>query len=234
VQGGMGFMIAQTLTNELNRRGDARMAVAVVTTVLVDLNDAAFENPTKPIGRTFGRVEAERIERDEHWLMKEVLPGEFRRVVPSPRPLKIMEIDTIRRVVASGDLVVACGGGGIPVARKPDVGLCGVRAVIDKDLASALLAHELGAETLMILTNIDRVKINFGRPDARAIDRMTLAEAEGWLREGQFPPGSMGPKIEAAVQFLKTSLSPDARAIIGPLHRTADMSSGDVGTVITR
>ena len=234
VQGGMGFMIAQTLTNELDRRGRECTAVAIVTTVLVDLGDPAFENPTKPIGRILTREQAEQIERDEGWLMREIQPGKWRRVVPSPPPLKIMEIETIRRSVVAGDLVIACGGGGIPVARKPDYGLCGVRAVIDKDLASALLATELGAQMLLILTNIDKVRINFTKPDERAVDRMTVAEAQQWHNQGQFPPGTMGPKIEGALEFLKANSSPAARVAIGPLDRAADTAAGRTGSLIVK
>jgi carbamate kinase len=234
VQGGMGFMIAQALTNELNRRGRACMAATIVTTVLVDLADTGFKNPTKPIGRIATKEQAEQLQQKEGWRMKEVQPGKWRRVVPSPPPLRIMEIETIRRAVDAGDLIVACGGGGVPVARKPDYGLCGVRAVIDKDLASALLATELGAEMLLILTNIDGVCINYGKPDERAIERMTVAEARRWHDEGQFPPGSMGPKIEGAIEFLKANGSPDARVAIGPLAQAADTAAGRAGSLIVK
>ncbi len=234
VQGGMGFMIAQTLRNEFAKRGESRPVVAIVTTILVDHDDPSFDDPTKPIGRELSKQEADRFASEEGWAIKKVKPGRFRRVVPSPVPRRIMEIDNIRRAVRAGDLVVVCGGGGIPVVDDPDEGLIGTRAVIDKDLASALLARRLDVDTMMILTNIDRVSINYGQPDERPIDRMTVDEARAWLDEGQFPPGSMGPKIEGAIGFLQASTKPHARVIIGPLDQASDAVTGRVGTSITK
>lgn len=234
VQGGMGFMIGQCLMNELAARGQQRVVTTIITTVLVDREDPSFRQPTKPIGRRMNREDAERMAAEEEWVIKEVQPGLFRRLVASPVPKSIMEIDTIRRVVADGDVVVACGGGGIPVVDDPPRGLHGVAAVIDKDLASALLASELHADAMMILTNVDRVSINYGRSDERAIDRMTLDEARRYLNEGQFPPGSMGPKVQGAVNFLTESRNGHARVIIGPLDRATDAVAGRVGTTITR
>lgn len=232
VQGGMGFMIAQTLTNELRTRGHHRPVTAIVTTILVDQNDPSFEDPTKPIGAVLTRDGADRFEAEEGWDLREVAPGKWRRVVPSPLPKRIMEIDSIRRAVAAGDLVVACGGGGIPVVDDPKCGLRGVRAVIDKDLASALLAAELKADAMLILTNVDQVVINFGKPNERPIDHMTVDEACHWLNEGQFPVGSMGPKIESAINFLRAAAD-GSRVIIGPLDRATDAIAGRVGTCIT-
>ena len=234
VQGGMGFMIAQTLTNELNARGYDRMVTAIVTTVRVDGDDPSFRNPTKPIGRALPKEDAERFARGEGWSIKEVSPGKFRRVVASPLPRHIMEIKTIRRCVAAGDLVVVCGGGGVPVVQDPVHGLRGVRAVIDKDLASALIAAELDAHMMMILTNVDRVSIDYGKPTERQLDRMTLSQANQYLQAGQFPAGSMGPKVQGAVNFLEASRNGDASVIIGPLHRAVDAVAGRVGTRITR
>lgn len=234
VQGGMGFMIALTLTNELANRSRDRVVTAVVTTILVDSDDPSFTAPTKPIGRTLTRKEADNYAADEGWAIREVAPGQYRRVVPSPIPRKIMEIGNIRRAVDSGDLLVVCGGGGIPVILDPKTGLRGVRAVIDKDLASALLASKLDVDTMMILTNVDHVSINFLKPDERAIDRMTLEEAQVWLDEGQFPPGSMGPKIQGAINFLRASRKSDARVIIGPLDKAADAVAGRIGTCVTK
>ncbi len=234
VQGGMGFMIAQTLTNELHASGRPEIATTIVTTVLVDADDPAFTNPTKPVGREMAKGEAAKFAKTEQWIMKEISPGRFRRVVPSPMPRHIMEIETIRRSVEAGDIIVACGGGGIPVLRDPQRGLIGVPAVIDKDLASALLAAELRADMMMILTAVDRVCLNYGKPDQRAVERMTLAEARRWLAEGQFPPGSMGPKIEGAIHFLDACTNPAASVVIGPLDRAADALAGRIGTRITR
>jgi len=234
VQGGMGFMIAQTLTNELHKRGRNQIAAAIVTTVLVDHDDPSFKNPTKPIGRVLPLEDAQRYQRDEGWTIKEVSPGKFRRVVASPVPRHIMEIELIRRSVAAGDLLVACGGGGIPVVRDPRNGLQGTKAVIDKDLASALLAAELGAQMMMILTNVDRVAINYGKPDQRELERINLTEARRLMSEGQFPPGSMGPKVQGAINFLEQSKRPDAEVIIGPLHKASDAVAGEIGTRLTR
>jgi carbamate kinase len=234
VQGGMGFMIAQTLTNELAHRGHDRVVTALITTILVDHQDPSFSKPAKPIGRVMTQAEAEERTRGEGWTMREVQPGKFRRVVPSPMPRTIMEMSLIRRAVEAGELIVTCGGGGVPVIRDSSVGLRGVAAVIDKDHASALLAAELNAGALVILTAVDRVCINFGRPDQRAVERMTVAEARRWFAEGQFPPGSMGPKIQAAIRFLEQAQRPDARAVIGPLEQAADALAGKTGTTITK
>ncbi|MEK6677115.1 MAG: carbamate kinase [Planctomycetota bacterium] len=233
VQGGMGFMIAQAMTNELARRGDPKIVTAIVTTVLVDEHDPAFQNPTKPVGRVMNQQDAVKFSGEEGWSVKEISPGKFRRVVPSPAPTQIMEIDMIRRAVQAGDLLVVCGGGGVPVIRKNGRDLCGTRAVIDKDLASALLAAQLGAETLLILTAVDRICIDFGKPTQHSLETMSIAEAESHLNTGQFPAGSMGPKVQGAVNFLKSANNPHARAIIGPLDRAADAMSGKIGTAIT-
>ena len=234
VQGGMGYMIGQTLSNELTRRNLTRAVTTVVTTVLVDRDDPSFDNPTKPIGRAMEVERARPLAEKEGWPMKEVAPGMVRRVIASPLPRRIMEIDSIRRLVKAGDLVVACGGGGIPVVRDPQEGLVGVSAVIDKDLASALLATELGADAMIFLTNIEHVCVNYGKPNERALERMTAREARAWMDRGQFPPGSMGPKIEGALRFLNSSDNPHARAVIGPLISAADAVAGKAGTTISK
>ncbi len=234
VQGGMGFMIAQAMTNELRRRGYDRSASAIVTMIRVDADDPSFRHPTKPIGRVLGKADAEKYERAEGWAIKEVSPGKFRRVVASPMPRHIMEIKLIRRAVLAGELLVVCGGGGIPVVEDPREGLRGVKAVIDKDFASALLATELDAGVLMILTAVDYVSVDFGKTSERQIKQMTVDEASRWLTEGQFPAGSMGPKVQAAINFLRESREHDAYVIIGPLHRAVDAVAGRVGTRITR
>jgi carbamate kinase len=233
VQGGMGFMIAQALMNELRARGHQRTVTTIVTTVQVDQNDPSFRNPTKPIGRALPKEEAERFAGEEGWSIKEVSPGKYRRVVASPIPRHIVELATIRRAVDAGELIVACGGGGIPVIDNGQ-GFKGTKAVIDKDLASALLASELGADMMMILTNVDRISIDYSKPTQREIERMTLAQAESWLKEGQFPPGSMGPKVQGAVNFLRASKHPHAEAIIGPLHQASQAMAGAIGTRLTR
>jgi carbamate kinase len=232
VQGGMGFMIAQAMMNELSSRGLPRIVTAMVTTVLVDRNDPSFENPTKPIGRVLTREEAEAQARQEGWQIKEVSAGKFRRVVASPAPRQIMEIETVKLIVDSGGLLIACGGGGVPVIRDENGELRGTRAVIDKDLAGAFLAAQLDADAMMILTNVERVFINYGKPDQKALDRMTLADARRYLAEGQFPAGSMGPKVQGAVNFLESSRKPGARVIIGPLEHARDAVAGRMGTCI--
>ena len=234
VQGGMGFMIVQTLRNELTRRGIGRAVTAVITTVLVDRGDPSFDKPTKPIGRVMTRMDVNRFARPDGWSVKEVAHGEFRRTIASPEPLEILELDHIRRAVDAGELVIACGGGGIPLARDDEGLLSGVRAVVDKDLASALLAKKLGASALVILTNVERVCLDFGRSSQREIERATVDEVEGWLAEGQFAEGSMGPKIEGAIRFVRGSDRPEARAIIGSLTRAADAVAGRTGTLIAR
>jgi carbamate kinase len=233
VQGGMGFMIALTLQNELQRRGMDRTVTPIVTTIKVDADDRSFQNPTKPIGRIFTPEEAKQRSHDFGWSVKEISPGKFRRVVASPRPRKIMELPTIKRAVEAGELLVTCGGGGIPIVGSARTGHRGTAAVIDKDLATALLAAELGARTMIILTAVDRVRINFGKPDEQPIDRMTVAQAKQWLGEGQFPAGSMGPKVQGAIEFLEAVNDPDARAVIGPLDHASDALEGKTGTTIT-
>lgn len=234
VQGGMGFMIAQTLTNELAARGRQHVVTAVVTTVLVDAADPSFANPTKPVGRELSKADAERFAAGEGWSVKELSPGKYRRVVPSPQPAAIMEIEHIRRTVAAGETLVVCGGGGIPVVRDAHRGLRGVRAVIDKDFAAALLAAELRADTMLILTSVDRVRIHFGKPNEQALEVMTLADARRYLAEGHFPAGSMGPKIEAAMRFLSTSTHPHAEVLIGALEQAVAVAAGKAGTRVTR
>jgi carbamate kinase len=221
------------LTNELNSRGHDCVVTAIVTTVLVDPNDPSFKTPTKPIGRELTEEAAERLKAQEGWDIKEMAPGKFRRVVPSPPPKRIMEIDNIRRAVQAGDLLVTCGGGGIPVVRHRTTGLSGVRAVIDKDLVSSMLAAQLDADMMLILTNVDRVCVNYGKPDQQGIDRMTIDQAQAWLDEGQFPPGSMGPKIQGAIDFLRAA-SDDARVVIGPLDRPLDAIAQKTGTHVVK
>lgn len=234
VQGGMGYMIAQTLMNELAGRGNNAVITTIITNVLVDRDDPSFRDPTKPIGRVLTKDEAERLVREEGWMIKEMAPGRYRRVVPSPYPKRIMEIENIRHAVEAGGLLVVCGGGGIPVVRDPKKGFCGLAAVIDKDLASALLAAELSADVMLVLTNVDRVSINFGKPDEQPIDHMTVEQAQRWLDEGQFAPGSMGPKVQGAIGFLSRVANENARVIIGPLDRATDALAGRIGTCITK
>ncbi len=233
-QSGIGYMICQCLMNELRRRGVQRTASTVVTSVEVDHDDPAFKNPTKPIGRFYPADRAEVMQRLYGWRMIEDSGRGFRRVVASPKPRRIVEIELIRRLAAEGDLFVAAGGGGIPVARNAQGELAGAEAIIDKDRTAALLAMEVGAKLLVIATEVDRVAINFGKPDEKKLDRMTLAEARQHLEAGQFPAGSMGPKIEASIRFLSESRHPTARVLICDLAAVADAVGGQGGTWIER
>ncbi|MDY7109113.1 MAG: carbamate kinase [Planctomycetota bacterium] len=234
VQGGMGYMIAQCLMNDLQRQGRNRIVTTIVTTVEVDRNDEAFSHPSKPIGSFFPREQAERYMREYGWEMVEIPRQGHRRVVPSPRPIAIVEIDLIRKLVESGELLVAVGGGGIPVYREANGDLEGCEAVIDKDLASGLLAGGIGAATLFIVTAVDKVCLDYGTPAQRKLDRLTAAEARRHLDDGQFPPGSMGPKIQAAINFLEASQREDARVIICDIEHISPAMDGEAGTVITR
>ncbi len=234
VEGGMGYMIAQTLMNELRDRGTERAVTTIVTTILVDPTDPSFEIPSKPIGQSMTADQAKKAMGKEEWTVAQVEPGLFRRVVPSPTPISIVEFDAIRTLVESNQLVIACGGGGVPVIRNAQCQLESVHAVIDKDLASALLAAALGADKLFIFSNIDRVAIDFKTPNEREIDHMTVTQAQHWLDEGQFPPGSMGPKIQGALNFLNNTPHDDPEVRIGPLERAAEVYEGTIGTRITR
>jgi carbamate kinase len=229
-QGAIGYQVEQTLLNELRRQGLKRDIVAVVTQVVVDANDPAFTNPTKPIGPFFTREDAENHQRNDGWAVKEDAGRGWRRVVPSPKPLEIVEERVIESLLNQGVVVIAVGGGGIPVVRRVSGDLQGCAAVIDKDLASCLLAKNLKADVFVISTGVDKVAINFGKPDQKSIDKMTVAEAERYLKEGQFPAGSMGPKIQAAIDYLKNG---GKKVIITQPHLIEDAIHGKTGTHIT-
>lgn len=229
-QGGMGYMLQQTLGNVLRDEGMNTAVASVLTQVEVDAGDAAFAHPTKPVGRFFTAEEAERLEREHGWRFAEDAGRGFRRVVPSPAPMRILEIEAIRALLSAHVLPIAVGGGGIPVTRRGDGSYKGASAVIDKDHTSALLAAEVRAETLLMLTGVERVALDFGTPRERALERMSAAEAERHLNEGQFPPGSMGPKIAAAIRYLRRG---GKRVIITSLDRAHSALLGEGGTTIT-
>jgi carbamate kinase len=230
-QGALGYMIQQSLANEFSRRGSARRAVTVVTQVLVAPDDPAFAAPSKPIGSFMDEATARKRREEEGWDVREDAGRGWRRVVASPEPVEILEADAILDLIRCGYVVVAVGGGGIPVVRDERGDLHGVAAVIDKDLASALLAERLGADALVVSTAVDRVRLDFGRPTERPLDEMTLEEARRHLADGQFPEGSMGPKIRAVIRFLERG---GGRAIITcPEHLTAALD-GRRGTTIRR
>ena len=202
-QGGIGHILGNALLNELGGRGIRDQVACVLTHVVVDERDPAFTDPTKPIGPAYSAEEAETKRTVEGWSMVEDSGRGFRRVVPSPHPLRIVETEQIRALVQAGFVVIAAGGGGIPVVETDPAGYRGVEAVIDKDLASALLAASLGIPLLVLSTGVERVAIHFRQPDERLLDRLTVSEASRYLEEGEFPRGSMGPKVEAAITFLE-------------------------------
>jgi carbamate kinase len=201
-QGGIGYMIQQTLGNALRKNHIEKEVVSLVTQVLVDPADPAFENPVKPIGPYYSKSEASRMAREKGWEIREDSNRGYRRVVPSPEPVDIIEKNVIKEMIAAGIIVITVGGGGIPVALENGV-LKGVEAVIDKDRASSVLARELGAERFIILTDVDAVYKQYGTPDAEPMSRLSTGEARNMLAAGAFPPGSMGSKIEAALEFLE-------------------------------
>jgi len=233
-QAGMGYMICQCLINELGQRGRECDACTIVTTVLVDRNDPAFAHPTKPIGPFLTEEEARRHQEKDGWQVVAFPKRGFRRVVPSPKPLRIQELGVIRSLYEAGRLVVAVGGGGIPVIDTPGWGYEGVEAVLDKDLSAALLALGLGADRLAILTDPPCVYVDYGEPTQRALDRLSAGEARRLLAAGQFPPGSMGPKVQAAVNFVEGSDKPDAAAVITSCEMAVDAIERGAGTWITR
>jgi carbamate kinase len=230
-QGSLGYILGATLLSELRAAGLDRQVVAMLTHTVVDPDDPAFGAPTKPIGSFYEEAVARRLAEANGWVVAEDSGRGYRRLVASPRPVRIVEQDAIETLVDAGFLVVAAGGGGIPVVERPDGRLEGVEAVIDKDFASALLARSIGADLLCITTGVDRVAINFGRPDQRALDVVSVDEARRHLADGQFPAGSMGPKIEAALAFLDAG---GAEVLITSPERLADALEGTAGTRIQR
>jgi len=202
-QGSMGYMIERMLINRLAFLKLPVPVSTVLTEVVVDQDDPGFRNPTKPVGPFYTRYRAEELQKQKRWHMQEDAGRGYRKVVPSPRPLEIIQLDAIRLLLQAGHCVIAGGGGGIPVIRDSSGFLVGVEAVIDKDRLSSLLAEQLGADTYVILTGVPKVALNFGKPTQRWVDQLTASEAGRHLAEGQFPPGSMGPKIESALAFLR-------------------------------
>ncbi|HLK62253.1 MAG TPA: carbamate kinase [Bryobacteraceae bacterium] len=222
-QGGMGYMIQRVACELFRREGIQRTAATLITQVLVSENDPNLTHPTKPIGEFYSEEESRRIRRERpHWLMCEVERGRWRRVVPSPRPIRIMEHDAIVALLDAGVVAIVCGGGGIPVAWENDR-LVGVEGVIDKDHASSLLARDLCAGKLIIVTSVDQAAIRYGKPDQQWLGTIPVQQARALLEAGEFPAGSMGPKIEAAIDFVEgggkeciiTSTAQVARAVRG-------------------
>jgi carbamate kinase len=229
-EGSMGFMLQQAIRNRLEAIGQPSEVATLLTEIEVDPNDPAFRRPTKPIGPLFTRYRAEALERDLGWTMKEDAGRGWRHVVASPKPQRILNLATIRHMVQELGVVIAAGGGGIPVVRGRDGQWRGIEAVIDKDFASSLLAAELGADRYIVLTGVAKVALDFGKPSQRFIDRMTVAEAQQHFAAGQFPAGSMGPKIEAAIEFVKKS---SREVLITDVEHLRDALDGNDGTLIT-
>jgi carbamate kinase len=229
-QGSIGYMLQQALDNEFKRRRLFRRAYTIITQVRVDRTDPAFEKPTKPIGGFLTEGEAERF-ADEGWPIVEDAGRGWRRVVASPQPVEIIEEDAIRAAVHEGWIVVACGGGGIPVVRNERGDLEGVAAVIDKDLASSLLARNINANLFVISTAVEQVALNFGQPNETWLDRMTVAEAHRYMDEGHFAPGSMKPKIAACIEFLEAG---GEEALITNPENLARALRGETGTRIVK
>lgn len=231
-QGYIGYHLQQAIGNELRKQGIDKTCATVVTQVVVDKDDPAFENPTKPIGSFYSKEEAEEIEKEKGYTFVEDAGRGYRRVVASPKPVEIVESDVIEGIVKEGNIVITVGGGGIPVI-KTEEGLKGVPAVIDKDSSSAKLAHDLDADMLVILTAVEKVAINFNKPNQEELSTMTLADVEKYTKEGHFAKGSMLPKVEACKKFVEES-SKDAVAIITSLEKAAEAIKGETGTVIKK
>jgi len=231
-QAQIGYLVSQALRNEFDARGLHRGVACVLTQVLVDPNDPAFANPTKPIGPYYTREDEIVVKKAKGWKMVYDQRGGWRRVVPSPRPLEVVEADEVRRLLADGEgrVVIAAGGGGIPVVRRGEK-LVGVEAVIDKDLAAAVLARAIGWTHLVIATDVPQVALDFGKPSQKFLERPTVGEAKKHSAAGQFPAGNMGPKIEAAVDFLEHG---GEHVVITDLEHLVPAVAGKAGTRIAR
>jgi carbamate kinase len=230
-QGYIGYHIQQCLKFALKKLNINIPVATIATQVVVDKEDPAFQHPTKPIGAFYSEEEAKALETEKGYVMKEDAGRGFRRVVASPVPCEIVEIDVIKALAEDDAIVVACGGGGIPVIEKEDGSLEGVAAVIDKDLSAELLAEKIEADTLMILTEVENVYINFNKPDQKKLENVTLEEAAKLVEEGHFAPGSMLPKVQAAMKFVKAF--PEKKAIITSLDKAVEALEGKTGTVFT-
>ena len=228
-EGGMGYMIQQSLYNMLHLRGIKKDVVTVLTQVIVDRDDPSILNPTKYVGPFYHGREVEKIRRERGYILKKDANRGYRRVVPSPIPIDIFEKKTIKKLINEEIIVIAGGGGGIPVYIEDDGRLEGVDGVIDKDLFAALMANEIKADILLILTAVDHVALNFGSPNQINLQELTLDEARAYMELGQFPPGSMGPKVQAAIDYLKNG---GKKVIISSVEKSRDAVYGKVGTII--
>ena len=229
-QGQIGYMLEQVLHNLLLANGIHRDILTVITQVMVNSEDPAFKNPTKPVGPFYDAETKERYEREKNYIIKEVKPGNshpYRRVVPSPNPLRILEAKALKRLVDAGIIIIAAGGGGIPVTMDSKGNYHGVNAVVDKDLAGEKLAEAVIADLLLVLTDVEKVFLNFGKPTQIALDLVQLEKAKVYQKEGHFSPGSMGPKVEACVRFLEFG---GKEAIITSFDKASSALEGTTGT----
>ena len=231
-QGYIGYHLQQAIQRELKLRNMKKECASVITQVVVDANDPGFKKPTKPVGSFYTKEEADKIAKEKGFIFVEDSGRGYRRVVPSPIPKRIVELKVVEQLVKNGDIVITVGGGGIPVIETED-GLQGVAAVIDKDRSSALLAQDIGADKLIILTAVDRVCINFNKPDQKELSKMTLSEAEKYIEEKQFAPGSMLPKVQSCMEFVQNNTH-GGQALITSLQKAALALKGETGTIITK
>lgn len=231
-QGYIGYHLQQAIQQELKVRGVDKECAAIVTQVVVDANDPGFAKPTKPVGSFYTKEEADKIAAEKGFTFVEDAGRGYRRVVPSPIPQRIVELKVVEQLVKAGDIVITVGGGGIPVV-ETEQGLKGVAAVIDKDRSSALLAQSIGADMLIILTAVDRVCINYNKPDQKELPTMTLEEAEKYIGEKQFAPGSMLPKVQSCMEFVKNNTH-GGTALITSLQKAKVALQGETGTIITK
>lgn len=230
-QGMIGYHIQQAVREELIKKRINKSVISIITQVVVDKDDHGFKKPTKPIGPFYDRTKAEQLEKEKNYIMMEDAGRGYRRVVASPKPKKIVELDCIKTLIDNDKVVITVGGGGIPVIETEDKGLQGVAAVIDKDFASEKLAEDIEADELVILTAVDKVAINFGRPDQINLDKLTVEEAKRYIQEGYFAKGSMLPKVEAAVKFAESKKG--RKAVIASLEKAKLALRGESGTVIS-
>jgi carbamate kinase len=228
-QGMLGYLIVEAMENQLLNYNLKRQCAAIVTQVVVDPKDKAFQNPTKPVGPFYDAKEAEQLAREKGWKMKEDAGRGYRRVVPSPEPLDIVEKDLIKELMEKGVLTVAVGGGGIPVLKEKDGTIKGVEAVIDKDRASSLLAKILDVDLFMILTGVDEVYLNYGKTDQKVLKTLKVSDAKTYIENKQFPAGSMGPKIEAAISFVEKT---GRQCVITSLEKVSEAMEGKAGTFV--
>jgi carbamate kinase len=228
-EGTMGYMIEQSLQNRLRQLDLNHRVITIVSQVLVDPEDPSMKNPTKPVGPFFGEEQAKVMMREYGWTMVEDAGRGWRQVVPSPVPVDILNCDVIKQLIEEDNIVIACGGGGVPVFYLPDGRLEGSDSVIDKDYASALLARKIDADILVILTGVDKVSIHYGKPEQVNLDELNVADAKRYLAENHFPSGSMGPKIRASIRFIEGG---GKEVIITSLERVVDAFAGKSGTRI--